>query len=629
MPPGTFSLWGNGYVQRSSSASEQITQGIILLCFFLPLAFFPGLISLYRLPKTAFLAFFTSVLCWLCLTNHLRLQDRQSFTLPLLIPITLHLLIGALSLLGSINPYEGSNFLFLFILGIALFWVTANAIEPQGLTRLFHWSVIAAAIVSILGIAQVWGADILTLIPTGGPGATFGNKNMAAQYLLFVLPAAFYLLLCSSESSREWLYAVLAGLIGTYFVYTRTRAAWGGAMFAAVTLSGYLLWTGFDPRRLFDLPKHKWAFLGGITGFVIIMNTVPPQILPNFGGLPVLPRVESMLEVETEGQDRFAIWANSLAIFADRPILGAGKGNFRFIYPVYARRVVEDPAFTPQSRAADAHNDYVQLLAETGLLGAASFLLILALLALRFWRGLKQRFDPKLLVFAFALVAILAEAFWDFPFNLPVPVAFFWIYSGILWKLTQTDPPDEPHKTVKVLSYTTIALVTILSTLFSVLTLSSLRGEFYYSRGARETYQGRADEAERNLTKAAQISPLNYRYHFLLGLLQIRKGDYEKAAESTLHSLTLNPYNINALNNLGVAYASAGNIPKAIQAFQTSLRIWPRHIEAHRNLATIYAREGEKKKAIQHFQAALALDPADVQARESLLALGVTPLRRE
>lgn len=611
-------------MQRSSSASEQITQGIILLCFFLPLAFFPGLISLYRLPKTAFLAFFTSVLCWLWLINHLRLQDRQSFTLPLLIPITLHLLIGALSLLGSINPYEGSLFLLQIILGIALFWVTANTIEPQGLTRLFHWSVIAAAIVSILGIAQFWGADIPTLVPTGGPGATFGNKNMAAQYLLFVLPAAFYLLLYSSESSREWLYAVLAGLIGTYFVYTRTRAAWGAVAVGVMGLSFCLLWSGQRSAISLHLTKRKWAFMLGVAIFVLIMNIVPPYLLPNFGVAPALGRLESMLEVETEGQHRFAIWANSLAIFADHPILGAGKGNFRFIYSVYARRVIEDPSFSPEKRAADAHNDYVQLLAETGLLGAASFLWILALLARRFWQGKKQTLDPHLLVVVFALIAILAEAFWDFPFNLPVPVAFFWIYSGILWSLTRAEPAPQGRISTK-LSLIPVVLVTLLSTLFSILTLSSLRGEFYYSRGARETYQDRPDEAEKDLTKATQISPLNDRYHSLLGLLRIGKGDYEKATDSIRRSLSLNPYNINALNNLGVAYASAGNIPKAIQAFQTSLRIWPRHIEAHRNLATIYAREGEQKKAIEHFQAVLTLNPQDANARSALQALGVNP----
>lgn len=614
-------------MNRPAATSEQITQGIILLCFLLPLAFFPGLISLYRLPKTTLLAFLTAVLCWLWLISYVREKGQGTPTLPLLAPIALYLLISSVSLFSSINPYEGGQFLLQIILGVSLFWITHHHLETASLPRLSHWSVIAAGIVSILGIAQTWGADIPTLLPTGGPGSTFGNKNMAAQYLLFVLPAVFYLLLYSSESSREWLYAVLAGLIGTYFIYTRTRAAWGATLFSVIALSCCLPRSSLQSPNPLQLKRRKLAFVLGVGIFVVAMNAIPPYFLPNFRVVPALFQLETMLELETDtsGREHFAIWANSLAIFTDHPILGAGKGNFRFIYPVYARRVVEDHSFTPQRRAADAHNDYVQLLAETGSLGAAAFLFILALLARRFWQGLKREFEPRLLVVAFALIAILAEAFWDFPFNLPVPTAFFWIYAGVLWKLTQTAPTDEPHQTAKVLSSAAIALVTLLCTLFSVLTLASLRGEFYYSRGAKQIYDGSLDPAEKDLAIAARISPLNYRYHFLLGLLQIRKGDYEKAAESTLHSLALNPYNINALNNLGVAYASAGNIPKAVQAFQTSLRIWPRHIEANRNLGTIYAREGEKAKAIQHFQAVLALDPTDRQARNALQALRAPP----
>lgn len=617
-------------MKRSASGSEQITQGIILLCFLLPLTFFPGLISLYRLPKTTFLAFLVTMLCWLWLISYLREQDKRTPTLPLLVPIMFYLLISTLSLFRSINPYEGGQFLFQIILGVSLFWITHHHLEKTRLPRLFHWSVNAAAIVSIIGIAQTWGANVPTLISTSIPGSTFGSKNMAAQYLLFVLPVVFYSLLFSSEPAREWLYASLASLMTTYFVYTSTRAAWGGACVAGLTLLCCLLLAGQSAKSLALFSKRKRGFVLGIILFVVVMNTIPPYLLPGFGGLPVLARLESMAELETDtsAQHRFAIWANSLAIFADHPLFGAGKGDFRFIYPVYARRVIEDPSFSPQSRAADAHNDYIQLLAETGFLGAAAFLFILALLARRFWHGLKRDFEPQLLVVAFALIAILAEAFWDFPFNLPVPTAFFWIYAGILWSLPRTGSPREGRISAK-LFLIPVVLVTLVSTLFSALTLSSLRGEFYYSRGAREMYEGSLDPAERDLARATDISPLNYRYHFLLGLLQIRKGDYEKAAESTLHSLALNPYNINALNNLGVAYASAGSIPKAIQAFQTSLRIWPRHIEANRNLATIYAREGEKAKAIQHFQAVLALDPMDLQARNALLALSVDPRGRD
>ena len=605
-----------------STLATQITRGTIAACFFLPLAFFPGLISLYRLPKLALLAFFTCALCWLWLLTQIR-KDSPPPIFPLFVPIVLYVLITAASLYRSINPVEGSSPLFLLILGITLFWITVNQIGMEKISTLFHWTVIAGGLVALLGIAQVWGAEIPTLIPTGGPGSTFGNKNMAAQFLLFVMPVAFYFLLSSSEPASEWFYASLAGLITTYFIYTGTRAAWGGAMVGLIVSWFCLRASGFKPGVILSLQKRKIAFLTGIAAFVLATNLLPPYFIPgwNIAGLPSpLARLGSMIELEQDSsaQTRFAIWANSLAILYDHPFLGVGKGNFRFFYPLYARRVIEDLSFSAESRAADAHNDYVQLLAETGVSGAFAFLLILILLARRLWKGLRENFNPQLLPIIFALIAILAEAFWDFPFNLPVPTAFFWIYAGLLWRLTETDSPEQAQKPWKLILWTPIAVLTLLSTPFSIFTISSLRGEFYYSRGARAFHMEDLTEAERNLTQAIKISLFNHQYHFLHGLLMLRLEDYPKAIGSTLRSLTLNPYNINALNNLGVAYASAGNIPKAIQAFQTSIRIWPNHKEAHSNLGTIYVNLGDKKRAIQHFQAVLRISPKDPKALGAL-----------
>jgi len=615
---------------RSTPTSQQATQGLTVLLTLLPLIFFPGLISLYRLPKITFLAFFTCVLCCLWLLTLFRRQDKQSAIFPLFLPLLFYLLISAASLFNAINPYEGSIFLFILISGVTLFWITANHIKSEKISTLFHWSVIAGAIVSILGIAQVWQITIPTLIPTGGPGSTFGNKNMAAQYLLFVLPAAFYLLLSSSERSYEWLYASLAGLIATYFIYTGTRAAWGGATVSFLTLWFCLRARGFSPEGLLAFGKRKWGLLVGILVFVVGMNTIPRYFIPNFGAIPTLTRLQSMLEIEQDpsARSRFAVWANSLAIFKDHPILGAGKGNFRFIYQLYARRVIKDPSFSPSSRAANSHNDYVQLLAETGVLGTTAFLLVLTLLVRRFWLALKERADPRLMTIAFALVAILAEAFWDFPFNLPVSTAFFWIYAGLLWGLAGTNRGDISKKS-KTFSFVLVGLLTVLSTLFAIFMISSVRGEFYFSRGARATYQDRLDDAERDLTRATWINRFNYRYHFLRGLLMIRKMDYPEAISSIRRSLSLNPYNINALNNLGVAYGSAGNMSKAIQAFETSLRVWPYHLEVHNNLGTIYARQGETDKAVDHFQATLRLSPTDPKALEAMKLLNTSPDKPE
>lgn len=609
----------------NSSSERLLLQGLKVLVGLLPLFFFPTLINLYRLPKTAFLAFFVAVLAWgWFLLVAQKKEQSPKIALPLWLPLSLFLVINAISLRGSINPYDGSFYLLQLVLGITLFWLTANHIESKKISTFFHWIVISGGIVSLLGIAQVWGMNIPTLIPTGGPGSTFGNKNMAAQYLLFVIPASFYLLLSTSEAKREWFYAFLASLAAIYFIYTGTRAAWGGATVAFLILWFCLRTRGFSPQELLSFSKRKWGFLLGIVVFVVAMQTIPPYFIPNFGAPPTLTRLQSMLEMETDtsAQGRFAIWANTLAMFKDHPLMGVGKGNYQFNYPLYARRVMKDRSFSAEVTAKETHNDYVQLLAETGIAGFGVFLWVLILVARRFWRVLKRGPEPfplPVAVVGFSLTAILLEAFWDFPLQLPVPTVFFWIFAGCLWGCSE---PDSSLTTVKPgVGKAAIAALAVIATFFSAWSLSSLRAEFYYSRGVFAFQDERLQEADRTLEKAAKLSPLSYRYHFLRGLLMIRVKNYPVAIQEIRRALSLNPYYINALNNLGVAYFSIGLVMEAVRAWETSLKIWPDHTEPHHNLATIYARLGQREKALAHLRELLRLKPFDPLVTEQIRIL--------
>ncbi|MCZ6626160.1 MAG: O-antigen ligase family protein [Deltaproteobacteria bacterium] len=609
-----------------SDSPARLVQGVTALCLLLPIAYFPGLINLYRLPKFTLLALLTTILLWgWCI---IRRKEARLPVLPLFFPILFYLLVSTISLFKSINPYEGLTHLLLLLLGISLFWIAANHITLERVSALFHWVVIAGGIVAFLGIVQAWGINIPTLLPIAGPGSTFGNKNMAAQYLLFVLPAAFYLLLSSSKPTREWLYAFLTALASTHFIYTGTRAAWGAATAALIILWFSLRARGLTVQELLSLGKRKWSFLSGIMVFAVAMNTIPPYFIPNFGGTPTLSRLQSMLDVETDtdAQLRFAIWANTIAIFKDHPFLGVGKGNFQFIYPLYSHRVIKDPSFSVEVKAAEAHNDYLQLLAEIGFVGTGAFLWILILLARKYWRGLKANFQPSILAVGFALAAILLEAFWDFPFAHPVPTAFFWIYAGLMWGLSQDSGSQPQYAEPRKSALGVTAFLALCATAALILSFFHLSAEFYFSRAMYGEYEvhsndEKLDRAEKDLTRATQLYPYDYRYHHWKAVLMMRKGNPQESLQASLRALSMNRYHINTINNLGVAYSALENIPKAIRAFETSIKIWPDYVGAHNNLGKTYEKLGQREKAIEEFQASLRINPEDEVAKENLAIL--------
>ena len=611
----------------TSPGKREISRGLTLLVILLPLFFFPELINLYRLPKEALLAFLAAVLTWLWLLTFARQPGNgEGIRLPLLLPLTVYLVLNAISLTGALNLYEGLRHVFYVVIGLGLFWTAANAIDRERTIALFHWITITGTLVSLLGIIQAWGAEIPYLVQVALPSSTFGNKNMAAQFMLFALPAAYVHFFSAREPAKEYLYAGMASLITTYLIYTGTRAAWGATAFSLAVLWLVLRAKG-SGEGISSLDRRKRVLLLGVVIFVTLMNTLPRYLLPNFGAPSTAARFQSMLEVETDpsGATRFAIWANSLAIFKDHPILGVGKGNFQFYYPLYNRRVTRDPSFTVEEKAAEAHNDYIQLLAETGILGAAGFFWILFLLAKKSWQSISEK-DLHLSGIVFALTAILAEAFWDFPFEHAVPTAFFWIYAGILWSAGSEHSRTLTRTPSRGITLAVAALLVVGCTAASIFSFMHFRAEYYYSRAVNGAYDTqnipeKIDWARKDFDQAIRLYPFDYRYYYWLGVLEMRSRKGESALRATLQALSLNPYHINTLNNLGVVYTYLGNLPKAIQAFETALRIWPYYVNVQNNLGQIYEKTGAKEKAVEAFRNTLQIDPKNKLARDKLAAL--------
>jgi len=122
-----------------------------------------------------------------------------------------------------------------------------------------------------------------------------------------------------------------------------------------------------------------------------------------------------------DDQGRFQIWRSALKLWSDRPFFGYGLGS----YPVLAPLDQSVKLATEHGYFIQAHNDYVQVLFETGLLG---FLVVLGAF-FEVGRGIKRTFGTKegkawTAVFA----AIAANALGNFTFHV-APLALIGILS--------------------------------------------------------------------------------------------------------------------------------------------------------------------------------------------------------
>lgn len=125
---------------------------------------------------------------------------------------------------------------------------------------------------------------------------------------------------------------------------------------------------------------------------------------------------------------RLAIWGGAFAVFARAPVVGAGFGNLR---PMMGGLLG-----LPEGWMGDAHNLYLELLAESGLVGFMAFtvLIVCALRAARRIRQSPNDFERLIGIAVFAAISgVLVHGTVDYLFHTtPQVAALFFLILGIL-----------------------------------------------------------------------------------------------------------------------------------------------------------------------------------------------------
>ena len=240
--------------------------------------------------------------------------------------------------------------------------------------------------------------------PPSGPGS-------AARRMLEVAPAV------RGERAGQ---AVLLGLaVGVMVAALLLCLSRGGLASLVVAAAAVLALLALGGR----LGRWEVAALGAVLalGVTLFLWIGPGPALAHF-------RRAELLQNEPSFLGRASVWRATLSLFLDFPVLGSGFGTFPAAFLHYY------PAGTERIWL-QAHNDYVQLLAETGLAGAAVAAVGLALLLAHLLRPLilgppvRERFLYFGLVTG--ILSLLVHSLVDFNLQIPANATLFVVLCAL------------------------------------------------------------------------------------------------------------------------------------------------------------------------------------------------------
>ena len=188
----------------------------------------------------------------------------------------------------------------------------------------------------------------------------FSNFNDMATLTLMPLAMAFERL---RSPDKRWVrLCALAGVLSLPFLILITQSRAGMLGLAMMFLF------------LFVGTKHKLRFGLSVVGVALVAALFAPQgVWDRIRGMQYLTKVETLGQADASAEQRYVIWQVARNIIYNNPVIGVGIGNYSIVHGVYARQRAE---WTAALGNRDTHSTYLRLMAETGPIGLALFLMV-------------------------------------------------------------------------------------------------------------------------------------------------------------------------------------------------------------------------------------------------------------
>jgi O-antigen ligase len=346
-------------------------------------------------------------------------------TNPVLRPMAAFIALICIQLIPGMSAYRHATYssLLLYIAyALACFLIT------QSLTRTRHLRVITTALIVYGSVVAVF-AVLQSLSSTGklywlrtprSGGWIYGpyvNHNHYAGLMEMLAPLPLVFAFSRyAHGRRRWWAAGAAAFMGATIFLSGSR---GGMMAFALQIALFF-WLLFRERR-----REGVAFLLG--AFLLISLALVGWI----SGSEVKARISTAsLDKHSEiaNDIRLSINRDTMRMFAKRPALGWGLGTFDSVYPQFR-------SFYTRLRVDEAHNDYLQLLSETGIVGGAIaiwFLIAVIRPALRKSKGWPSNVNGIAAVASLiGICGILVHSLVDFNLEIPANALLFYVLCTV------------------------------------------------------------------------------------------------------------------------------------------------------------------------------------------------------
>lgn len=499
------------------------------------------------------------------------------------------ILAMAVSLAFAANPRLGLAPLAYSTAMAGLFVMVASLDESRLPAAWINRSiVIAGVLMALYGAKQYFWPQLLdpgfSAVGKMRVYSTLGNPNLAAIFLAVAAGFTWQAVRDARTPAGRLLpsAALLVQLAGLGLTGSRSGLIALGVLAGTY---GYLHWKQPWPRF------WRWAGLAALAAMAA-------GVLYSGWG-------QALLSAHSL-KGRVLIWLAATSMVVDRPFSGIGLGNFGIHYLASQHHLLSRPGFASfaenATATANAHHDFLQVFAETGVVGGAGLaVLVIAVL----WRGLAavQR-DASMTVCWAGLAGLVVAALLNRVLDYAPLGVLFWVLAGRLCR-------PETGAGVRLGSLGRVAGIAFLGiAMFSAASVArTWAGNAAEDRGDREFAEKHYALAAEAYAQAEKRLPLGGTLRRKRANALLRAGQNEEAlAELEAAS--------RCSGDMGILYLKAEVLARlrrweeAVAVYRFLGETFPTHVTPHFMLGQFYAQAGMRPQARREFERVIAIRPS-------------------
>jgi O-antigen ligase len=315
----------------------------------------------------------------------------------------------------SLDPY--STRLVLVQLGTLFVYFAAVLVftdSPHRLHLLVRTITIFGFFLAILGLTQSFSSPTKVLwmrqLDQSTAFGPFINRHHFAGYMELTIALPLGLLFAGAvEKEKQLLYVFAAGVMGVALIMTGSR----GGIISLVAEILFLAFITVVVRKPHEKRRRGSGRLRGATWRLVFAGALIVALFFGvilLGGEWSIARFVDSVNTDDPSTGRSHFWSVTLQMIKTHPVLGTGLGAFGVIYTGFDSR-------NGLYRLEQAHNDYLQVFSDAGIVGALLALFFVVWLFRKAIARGRSRDDFRRGVALAALggcFAVLIHSFFDF-----------------------------------------------------------------------------------------------------------------------------------------------------------------------------------------------------------------------